>query len=186
MIKVIDTFLDTEGLTLHPQKDLYHSSAQVLEQVSSFCEWFAAILASIKLDIHPNVISLALLVVYQLKKSPFERKPGGEHHIVGAVLMLAERFCEIEPHTTASWAEATGISKSRLIVMKRRFHEDSDDLLGSVIGWDGDMSQFVDVLDECFNLHAEFRDPSRQSLLTRIRGWHRLYPKIGSEWYQWN
>jgi hypothetical protein len=55
--------------------------------------------------LHPNIISLGLLVVCQLKKTPLAKcKPGNENHVVGAALMLAERFVEDDPYAAELWA----------------------------------------------------------------------------------
>jgi hypothetical protein len=157
---------------------------QVLQEVSDFCKWFETILVFIDLWLHPNVITLGLLLVYQLKRTPlFRCKPGDESHVVGVALMVAEWFVKEGPHTAATWAEATGISEARMIIMKRRILEEADVLLDDL-----DESYWVirDALTESLRLHAEFRDASHHLLLQRIRGWHRLNPDIGDGWYDWN
>jgi hypothetical protein len=187
VVEIVERFLYCKSPSSNLYEDLYHSSVQVLEEVSDFCEWFATILASIDIWLHPNVITLGLLLVYQLKRTPFFRcKPGDERHVVGVALMLAERFVKDEPHTAASWAEATGIPEARMIIMKRRFFEETYVLMETIFDGDRDWSKFLDELHHSFEIHDEFREPSQHSLLQRIRGWHRLSPDIGSGWYLWN
>lgn len=121
------------------------------------------------------------------QKTPlFKCKPGDEHHVVGAALMLAERFVKDEPHTAELWDIVTEIPEPRMIIMQRRFHEETDVLMETLFNCDEDLSDISDALNDLFERHSEFRDPALHSLLPWIRGWHRLSSDTGSGWYSWN
>jgi hypothetical protein len=187
VVKILKTFWTHEKRpTSHPHKDLDLSDVQAVENVTNFCEWFATVLVSLDLYLQPNIISLALLIVYRLKiGSCFKCKRGDGYHVVGIALMLAESFCEVKPHTAVYWAEVTGIPVARMIIMERRTSEDLDVYIESEMDWGTDKSGFVDSVNKSFALQPEFRDAPRQSLLPRIRGWHRLAP-YRSGWESWN
>jgi hypothetical protein len=100
--------------------------------------------------------------------------------------MLAERFCEVEPHTAVYWAEATGIPKARMIMLERRLSVGIQDFSKFGTDWETDRSEVVDSVNKTLAGQPEFRDPARQSLLPRIRAWHRLIPYLRSGWYYGN
>jgi hypothetical protein len=180
--KIILILWECDGrLTRYTHEDLYLSNEQVAEIATNFCEWFATVLVSFDLYLRPNIISLALLVVYRSRY-----KQCHQHRVVGIALMLAERFCEVEPHTAVYWAEATGIPKARMIMLERRLSVGIQDFSKFGTDWETDRSEVVDSVNKTLAGQPEFRDPARQSLLPRIRAWHRLIPYLRSGWYYGN
>lgn len=174
--KIIVTLMDSRDLD---HKDVQLPSLPVLNELSNFCESFVAILASIKLDLNPNIIFLALVIVYELYFYNGLRLKA-EHHIVGAALMLAEMFSDDEPHTAVSWAKATGFPEYRIDVMKETFHKDVEKSTERVVDR-GKITEGISyALARFSNIHNEYKFPSAPSLLTRIIQWRRLC-KIGME-----
>lgn len=174
--KIIETFMISGDLNY---KGLQLPSLPLLNEVSNFCESFAAILASIKLDLNPNIIFLALVIVYELYLfDGLHLKV--EHHIVGAALMLAEIFSDDEPHTAVSWAKATGIPEDRVRIMKETINEEMDEHKDGVLDRRKIMEGVSYVLARSSNIHAECQDPSPPSLLMQIMFWAS---RVGNAWW---
>jgi hypothetical protein len=178
--KIIKTFLAEISSPNH-DKDLYFSSPRVLREVSDFCEWFEIMIASFHIRLHLDVISLGLLLVYEIS-SLFECKPEDQRRVVSGSLMWAEFFYAsvIEPNTAASWAREIAVPEAQMIIMKIRYHEEMEESMQTVFGLSGDMSEIRSALSKAFQSNAGFEDASHHWLLPHVRGRHRLSPEIGN------
>lgn len=166
--------------------DLDHNEFQlpsplVLSQVSYFCESFATHIASIQLELNPNIVSLALVISYELY-SYVRDDPKAEHPIVSAALILAEIIYDDDPHTAVSWAKATGISEDRIDHMKKTFYEFLDTSTRRPLDRGEIMEGISYALARFPNIHDKYETPYPPSLMTRILQWRQLSSCIEGRW----
>ena len=86
-----------------------------------FRKWVTTILATTQVT--RNVIILALLFIYRLKKSnpQVSGKQGSEFRLLTIALMLGNKFLDDNTYTNKTWAEVSGISVSEIHVMEVEF-----------------------------------------------------------------
>ncbi|KKK15830.1 hypothetical protein AOCH_007200 [Aspergillus ochraceoroseus] len=86
-----------------------------------FQKWVSNILSTTQVS--QNVILLALLFVYRLKKfNPGVRgKKGSEYRLMTIALMLGNKFLDDNTYTNKTWAEVSGISVQEIHVMEVEF-----------------------------------------------------------------
>lgn len=70
-----------------------------------------------------NVVLLALLFVYRLKKlNPgVKGKPGSEYRLLTVALMLGNKFLDDNTYTNKTWAEVSGINVAEVHIMEVEF-----------------------------------------------------------------
>ncbi|KAL1296575.1 hypothetical protein AAFC00_000073 [Neodothiora populina] len=88
---------------------------------TGFRKWVTTILSTTQ--VAQNVIILALLFVYRLKKlnPSVKGKPGSEYRLLTVALMLGNKFLDDNTYTNKTWAEVSGISVSEVHVMEVEF-----------------------------------------------------------------
>ncbi|KAI9923467.1 hypothetical protein ASPWEDRAFT_172113 [Aspergillus wentii DTO 134E9] len=86
-----------------------------------FQKWVSSILATTQVS--QNVILLALMFVYRLKKfNPGVRgKKGSEFRLMTIALMLGNKFLDDNTYTNKTWAEVSGISVQEIHIMEVEF-----------------------------------------------------------------
>jgi len=88
---------------------------------TGFRKWVTTILLTT--CVAQNVIVLALLFIYRLKKlNPTVRgKPGSEYRLLTVALMLGNKFLDDNTYTNKTWAEVSGINVSEVHIMEVEF-----------------------------------------------------------------
>ena len=88
---------------------------------SGFRKWVNTIFHSTR--IAQNVVLLALLFVYRLKKiNPKVRgTPGSEYRLLTVALMLGNKFLDDNTYTNRTWAEVSGINVKEMHIMEVEF-----------------------------------------------------------------
>ncbi|KAL9109857.1 MAG: hypothetical protein Q9227_005560 [Pyrenula ochraceoflavens] len=103
-----------------------------------FRKWVTTILATTQVT--QNVVILALLFIYRLKKSnpQVSGKRGSEFRLLTIALMLGNKFLDDNTYTNKTWAEVSGISVSEIHVMEVEFLSNMRyNLYVSSAEWDG-------------------------------------------------
>ncbi|KAF3930652.1 hypothetical protein ABW19_dt0206646 [Dactylella cylindrospora] len=87
----------------------------------SFRKWVATILSTTQVS--QNVILLALLFIYRLKKlnPTVKGKAGSEYRLLTVALMLGNKFLDDNTYTNKTWAEVSGITVGEIHVMEVEF-----------------------------------------------------------------
>ncbi|KAI5203115.1 hypothetical protein E4T39_04414 [Aureobasidium subglaciale] len=88
---------------------------------TGFRKWVTTILSTTQVT--QNVIILALLFVYRLKKlnPSVKGKPGSEYRLLTVALMLGNKFLDDNTYTNKTWAEVSGISVAEVHIMEVEF-----------------------------------------------------------------
>ncbi|CAL3966577.1 unnamed protein product [Diplocarpon coronariae] len=88
---------------------------------SGFRKWVVTILSTTQ--VADNVIILALLFIYRLKKSnpAVKGNSGSEYRLLTVALMLGNKFLDDNTYTNKTWAEVSGISVGEIHVMEVEF-----------------------------------------------------------------
>ncbi|KAE8391791.1 cyclin-domain-containing protein [Aspergillus alliaceus] len=88
---------------------------------AGFLKWVTNILSTTQVS--QNVILLALLFVYRLKKfnHRVRGKKGSEYRLMTIALMLGNKFLDDNTYTNKTWAEVSGISVQEIHVMEVEF-----------------------------------------------------------------
>ncbi|KAJ5130673.1 uncharacterized protein N7515_006712 [Penicillium bovifimosum] len=86
-----------------------------------FQKWVATILSTTQVS--QNVILLALLFIYRLKKfnSGVKGKKGSEFRLMTVALMLGNKFLDDNTYTNKTWAEVSGIAVHEIHIMEVEF-----------------------------------------------------------------
>lgn len=86
-----------------------------------FQKWVSSILSTTQVS--QNVVLLALLFIYRLKKSnPAVRgKKGSEYRLMTIALMLGNKFLDDNTYTNKTWADVSRISVQEIHVMEVEF-----------------------------------------------------------------
>ncbi|KAL4917555.1 cyclin-domain-containing protein [Aspergillus aurantiobrunneus] len=100
-----------------------HGASLCPEAVPSigFQKWVSSILSTTQVS--QNVILLALLFIYRLKKfNPAVRgKKGSEYRLMTIALMLGNKFLDDNTYTNKTWADVSRISVQEIHVMEVEF-----------------------------------------------------------------
>lgn len=88
---------------------------------TGFRKWVTTILSTTQ--VAQNVILLALLFIYRLKKQnpSVKGKPGSEYRLLTVALMLGNKFLDDNTYTNKTWAEVSGISVAEVHIMEVEF-----------------------------------------------------------------
>ncbi|KAI9837307.1 MAG: hypothetical protein M1819_000381 [Sarea resinae] len=86
-----------------------------------FRKWVTTILSTTQVT--QNVVLLALLFIYRLKKlnPTVKGKPGSEFRLLTVALMLGNKFLDDNTYTNKTWAEVSGISVQEIHIMEVEF-----------------------------------------------------------------
>ncbi|KAH8668202.1 cyclin-domain-containing protein [Tricladium varicosporioides] len=113
--------------TLNKAESLSSSSSPIKrlrdEAIPStgFRKWVVTILSTTQVT--QNVILLALLFIYRLKKinPAVKGRSGSEYRLLTVALMLGNKFLDDNTYTNKTWAEVSGISVNEIHVMEVEF-----------------------------------------------------------------
>lgn len=91
------------------------------EPCPAYKKWVHSILSTTQVT--QNVVLLALLFVYRLKKTNprVHGNPGSEYRLLTVALMLGNKFLDDNTYTNKTWAEVSGISVKEIHVMEVEF-----------------------------------------------------------------
>ncbi|KAJ8129252.1 hypothetical protein O1611_g4380 [Lasiodiplodia mahajangana] len=91
------------------------------EPCPAYKKWVNSILSTTQVT--QNVVLLALLFVYRLKKTNprVHGNPGSEYRLLTVALMLGNKFLDDNTYTNKTWAEVSGISVTEIHVMEVEF-----------------------------------------------------------------
>ncbi|KAF8454312.1 hypothetical protein BGX38DRAFT_1267907 [Terfezia claveryi] len=86
-----------------------------------FRKWLATILSTTQVS--QNVVLLALLFIYRLKKlnPSVKGKTGSEFRLITVALMLGNKFLDDNTYTNKTWAEVSGITVQEIHIMEVEF-----------------------------------------------------------------
>lgn len=100
---------------------LPHSLVSDAIPTTGFRKWVTTILSTTQ--VAQNVILLALLFIYRLKKlnPSVKGKPGSEYRLLTVALMLGNKFLDDNTYTNKTWAEVSGISVGEVHIMEVEF-----------------------------------------------------------------
>ncbi|KAH7041455.1 uncharacterized protein B0I36DRAFT_232959 [Microdochium trichocladiopsis] len=95
--------------------------SQYTEPCPAYKKWVHGILTTTQVT--QNVVLLALLFVYRLKKTnpKVNGNPGSEYRLLTVALMLGNKFLDDNTYTNKTWAEVSGISVREIHVMEVEF-----------------------------------------------------------------
>lgn len=155
---------------VHNLKNFRFPRLHILNEMSNFTESFAAVLASIKLDLDSSIIFLALVLHWELS-SAWPPDTNAVHFVVCAALMLAEILCDDEILTAVLWAKATGIPEVRIGIMRETFYKDMNRYHEEVRDRGKIMEAVSNALARSCNTGVEGQDPSPPSLLMQLMHW---------------
>ncbi|CAG8907440.1 unnamed protein product [Penicillium egyptiacum] len=101
----------------HPVPSLVSEAVPTL----GFQKWVATILSTTQVS--QNVILLALLFIYRLKKfnSGVKGKKGSEFRLMTVALMLGNKYLDDNTYTNKTWAEVSGIAVHEIHIMEVEF-----------------------------------------------------------------
>ncbi|KAK3905227.1 hypothetical protein C8A05DRAFT_12935 [Staphylotrichum tortipilum] len=108
-----------------------------------FKKWVAGVLTTTQVT--QNVVILALLYIYRLKKAnpTVKGRPGSEYRLLTVALMLGNKFLDDNTYTNKTWADVSCISVNEIHVMEVEFLSNMRySLLVSTEEWD----QWLDKL----------------------------------------
>ncbi|CAG8149834.1 unnamed protein product [Penicillium olsonii] len=124
-----------------------------------FQKWVSTILSTTQVS--QNVILLALLFIYRLKKfnSGVKGKKGSEFRLMTVALMLGNKFLDDNTYTNKTWAEVSGIAVHEIHIMEVEFLSNIRyDLFSSESEWKkwhDKLSLFADYFNRASMLPAE-------------------------------
>ncbi|KAI5811048.1 cyclin-domain-containing protein [Peziza echinospora] len=101
-----------------------------------FRKWLATILSTTQVS--QNVVLLALLFVYRLKKlnPTVKGKTGSEFRLITVALMLGNKFLDDNTYTNKTWAEVSGITVQEIHIMEVEFLQNMKyNLFTSEVQW---------------------------------------------------
>lgn len=101
-----------------------------------FRKWLATILSTTQVS--QNVVLLALLFIYRLKKlnPSVKGKTGSEFRLITVALMLGNKFLDDNTYTNKTWAEVSGITVQEIHIMEVEFLQNMKyNLFTSEVKW---------------------------------------------------
>ncbi|KAF3398468.1 hypothetical protein F1880_005955 [Penicillium rolfsii] len=128
-----------------------------------FQKWVTSILATTQVS--QNVILLALLFIYRLKKfnSGVKGKKGSEFRLMTVALMLGNKYLDDNTYTNKTWAEVSGIAVQEIHIMEVEFLSNIRyDLFASKekwAEWHSKLGLFSDYFNQASKLPAEGETP---------------------------
>jgi len=119
--ETMDTIRSAEHIKDQRPNEPLPRLSQYTEPCSAYKKWVNGILATTQVT--QNVVLLALLFVYRLKKTnpKVNGNPGSEYRLLTVALMLGNKFLDDNTYTNKTWAEVSGISVREIHVMEVEF-----------------------------------------------------------------
>ncbi|KAM0700563.1 hypothetical protein Q7P35_012284 [Cladosporium inversicolor] len=109
--------IEDSPISLQPPRKLCKDATPT----TGFRKWVTTILSTTL--VAQNVVLLALLFVYRLKKlnPAVKGKPGSEYRLLTVALMLGNKFLDDNTYTNKTWAEVSGINVAEVHIMEVEF-----------------------------------------------------------------
>ncbi|KAJ3577724.1 hypothetical protein NPX13_g2843 [Xylaria arbuscula] len=119
--ETMDTIETAEQINTHRLSEALAPLSKYTEPCSAYKKWVHSILSTTQVT--QNVVLLALLFVYRLKKTNprVHGNPGSEYRLLTVALMLGNKFLDDNTYTNKTWAEVSGISVKEIHVMEVEF-----------------------------------------------------------------
>jgi hypothetical protein len=117
----MDTVYAAEHIKNRRPSELVPQLSRHTEPCAAYKKWVHSILSTTQVT--QNVILLALLFIYRLKKSnpKVNGNPGSEYRLLTVALMLGNKFLDDNTYTNKTWAEVSGISVKEIHIMEVEF-----------------------------------------------------------------
>ncbi|KAI0405610.1 hypothetical protein F4802DRAFT_606648 [Xylaria palmicola] len=119
--ETMDTIENAEQINKHRLPEPLPALSKYTEPCPAYKKWVHSILSTTQVT--QNVVLLALLFVYRLKKTNprVHGNPGSEYRLLTVALMLGNKFLDDNTYTNKTWAEVSGISVKEIHVMEVEF-----------------------------------------------------------------
>ncbi|KAI2636262.1 hypothetical protein GGS26DRAFT_485918 [Hypomontagnella submonticulosa] len=119
--ETMDTITAAEHIKERLPSDPIPPLSKYTEPCSAYKQWVNKILSTTQVT--QNVILLALLFVYRLKRAnpTVNGNPGSEYRLLTVALMLGNKFLDDNTYTNHTWAEVSSISVKEIHVMEVEF-----------------------------------------------------------------
>ncbi|KAI0880768.1 uncharacterized protein GGS22DRAFT_79952 [Annulohypoxylon maeteangense] len=119
--ETMDTITAAEQIKQRSPADPIPPLSQYTEPCPAYKQWVNKILSTTQVT--QNVILLALLFVYRLKKvnPKVNGSPGSEYRLLTVALMLGNKFLDDNTYTNNTWAEVSSISVKEIHIMEVEF-----------------------------------------------------------------
>ncbi|KAI0455225.1 hypothetical protein F5B21DRAFT_209178 [Xylaria acuta] len=119
--ETMDTIEAAEQINSCRLSEPLPSLSRYTEPCPAYKKWVNGILSTTQVT--QNVVLLALLFVYRLKKTNprVHGNPGSEYRLLTVALMLGNKFLDDNTYTNKTWAEVSGISVKEIHVMEVEF-----------------------------------------------------------------
>ncbi|KAI1409489.1 hypothetical protein F5Y13DRAFT_193241 [Hypoxylon sp. FL1857] len=119
--ETMDTIKAAEHIKERPPIEPIPPLSQYTEPCPAYKQWVNKILTTTQVT--QNVILLALLFVYRLKKvnPTVNGSPGSEYRLLTVALMLGNKFLDDNTYTNHTWAEVSSISVKEIHIMEVEF-----------------------------------------------------------------
>ncbi|KAI1114584.1 hypothetical protein F5Y14DRAFT_441112 [Nemania sp. NC0429] len=119
--ETMDTIEAAEHIDAHRLGETLPPLSRHTEPCPAYKKWVNGILCTTQVT--QNVVLLALLFVYRLKKTNprVHGNPGSEYRLLTVALMLGNKFLDDNTYTNKTWAEVSGISVKEIHVMEVEF-----------------------------------------------------------------
>ncbi|KAI0541839.1 hypothetical protein GGR58DRAFT_510645 [Xylaria digitata] len=119
--ETMDTIEAAEKINTHRLSEPLPPLSRYTEPCPAYKKWVHGILSTTQVT--QNVVLLALLFVYRLKKTNprVHGNPGSEYRLLTVALMLGNKFLDDNTYTNKTWAEVSGISVKEIHVMEVEF-----------------------------------------------------------------
>ncbi|KAI0512807.1 hypothetical protein F5B22DRAFT_637609 [Xylaria bambusicola] len=119
--ETMDTIETAEQINTHRSSEPLSPLSKYTEPCPAYKKWVHSILSTTQVT--QNVVLLALLFVYRLKKTNprVHGNPGSEYRLLTVALMLGNKFLDDNTYTNKTWAEVSGISVKEIHVMEVEF-----------------------------------------------------------------
>ncbi|KAI0481262.1 hypothetical protein GGR56DRAFT_312715 [Xylariaceae sp. FL0804] len=119
--ETMDTIQAAEQIKTRRTSDLIPRLSKYTDPCSAYKKWVNSILSTTQVT--QNVVLLALLFVYRLKKTnpKVNGNPGSEYRLLTVALMLGNKFLDDNTYTNKTWAEVSGITVKEIHVMEVEF-----------------------------------------------------------------
>lgn len=119
--ETMDTIEAAEHIDSRRLGELLPPLSRHTEPCPAYKKWVNSILSTTQVT--QNVVLLALLFVYRLKKTntTVHGNPGSEYRLLTVALMLGNKFLDDNTYTNKTWAEVSGISVQEIHLMEVEF-----------------------------------------------------------------
>ncbi|KAL7625962.1 hypothetical protein AAE478_002731 [Parahypoxylon ruwenzoriense] len=119
--ETMDTIQAAEHIKERRPSDPIPPLSKYTEPCPAYKQWVNKVLSTTQVT--QNVVLLALLFVYRLKKAnpKVHGNPGSEYRLLTVALMLGNKFLDDNTYTNKTWAEVSYISVKEIHVMEVEF-----------------------------------------------------------------